>query len=147
MSNFNVIISTPIIDFKQDKIIRATIQTESGVIEILPNHSQIISELEVSYVDLFNENNELAEYFINGGSMTFQNNILVITSADSVLIDKTKNPSWLGSLKDKRIKLQNQIKQALSYSAYNQKVDNLSFDYLIAEERLAKIELMRSLLK
>jgi F0F1-type ATP synthase epsilon subunit len=147
VSNFNVIISTPTIDFKQEQISRVQIQTESGVIEILPEHSQIISELEVSYLDLFDKDNNLIEYFINGGSMVFQNNTLLITSADSILINKEDNPMWLNNLKDKRTKLQNQINQALSYNSYNQKTDDLSFDYLIAEERLAKIELMRSLLK
>lgn len=147
MSTFNVTITTPVINFEQFKITRAEIQTESGVIEILPEHSQIISELEVSYVDLFDQNNKLIEFFVNGGSLLFINNTLKITSADALLIDKSENPDWLNNLKDKRTKLQESIAKALSYNTYNQKVDDLSFDYLVAEERLAKIEFMRGLLK
>lgn len=147
MTFFKVFLNSPSKSIVLNKVRKTTIQTQSGIIELLPNHSKLLSQITISYLDVFLEdtNNQSQSYFINGGILMFDKE-LHITSSEIVLADHF-DKGWLESLRIKKIKIKEQIQKAMDQSQYYNQTEAVDIKFLLAEERLAKIQFFGELLK
>ena len=65
-----------------------TLPTSTGQITILPDHSDLITLLDMGQVFLKLVDNETKEMLINGGTASFANNELTILTEDGVASDE-----------------------------------------------------------
>lgn len=145
MSTFEVHLNSPTISFDLVEITKVDVQSESGAIEILPNHTKILTQISISYLDLYLAKGGIESYFVNGGVLIFDNSLKIVSSEIQLAskLDKT----WLETLKQKRQLVRTQTQKAKSFGQFFEAKEDVNLTYLLAEERLAKIQLFQELFK
>lgn len=88
MPNIKVKIISQTKELYNSDCISITLPTSTGQITILPNHSDLITLLDMGQVFLKLVNNETKEMLINGGTANFANNELTILTEDGVASDE-----------------------------------------------------------
>ncbi|MFA5776244.1 MAG: ATP synthase F1 subunit epsilon [Patescibacteria group bacterium] len=104
-----------------------TLPTSTGQITILPNHSNLITLLDMGQVFLKPVNNDIKEMLINGGTASFANNKLTILAEDGVASDEL---------------VKEEIEEALK-NAKGHKSSNLDPTELIQLEKQLRFEMFK----
>lgn len=139
----NLKIQTPVSQLLDESVKSVTLSTESGNIQILAGHQNLLSKLTVGLVIVVTENTGQRSFLLNAGLVRVQNDIVEISSVDGYEI--TERKFVIDSYKDKMVQKSKSINIAIEHALNNQEYYVQS--YLFDEERLAKFELLQELIK
>lgn len=136
--------SNSVINYDAQKVL---LVGDEGLIEILPNHSDILLKLYVSVVKITTIENQVLLFFVNGGLVEVKSGNMEIISPLIVLIkDKFAATEYFKIFKEKsQIMKQLTEKATNSQNFYEQQTTD-EF-YLFEEERLAKFEIFNEIIK
>ena len=132
--------------FEGDSV-QVTTTAFDGLLTFLADHESLVTRLEVSLLTITFEHEKVKNFVINGGLASFKNNILLINTIEAQEIDR-KAPDlklFPKAIEAKNQEVQKQIEEALKLGGYYQ--PDLLTTSLLAEERLAKLELLREVLR
>lgn len=137
-------IQTPTGKLFENEIASTLLVTESGVIQVLPRHQDLLSKLKVGLVKVVLAAGGEKSFLLNAGLVRVQKDAVEITSVDGYEIVGNKTPleSYKEKMSQKNKSIDEAIKNALKNSEYY-----VQTSYLFEEERLAKFELLQELIK
>ena len=148
MSNFLLQINTPDSNLFDGQVNSVILNTTSGQTTYLDDHWDSVVQLEVAMIEITDDNSEIHKYAINGGVATFGDNKLTVSTIEGVEIigRKPDLQAFPKSLDLKQAQVQSEINKALeSAGFFEENKDNLSA--LVAEERLAKVQVLNEILR
>lgn len=120
---------------------------DEGLIEILPNHSDILLKLDVSIIKITLDNNQSVIFFSNGGLIKVKDGDLEISSSTLIKIEsKSEVSKYYSVFKEKSENMKQTINKAISNSGFYEASSDDEF-YLFEEERLAKFQVFNELIK
>jgi F-type H+-transporting ATPase subunit epsilon len=128
MSNaFKVKIISQIKTLYDAECVSVTLPASTGQITVLPNHSKLITLLEMGQVLIKTSDNDTKRMLVDGGSASFANNELTILTEDGVASDEL---------------VKDEIEEALK-NAREQKSSNLDPAELIQLEKQLRFEMFK----
>jgi F0F1-type ATP synthase epsilon subunit len=149
MPTFTLKIVSPDLTVYQGQVDEVVMTTRSGQQAILSNHWDSIMELEVGFVSIFvSGQNEPTRIAVNGGTATFQSNILNISTIEAEEIKGRKADLKLfpNSILEKDTEVKAAIQKALEQGGVYD-ADKNAISSLLSEERMAKVQLLQEMLK
>ncbi|GAB4148156.1 MAG: hypothetical protein OHK0017_10680 [Patescibacteria group bacterium] len=123
------------------------VPAQDGLMTILSNHMALTSQLDIGLVRIRIEGDRrLNLVAINGGTFTFRDNLLSISTVDALLIDRREKDSEIfpRAIQAKNSQIEQQIEEALKAGGYYEPDQTVAS--LLAEERIAKFEILKDLL-
>ncbi|GEM_PF-3746361 len=120
------------IEKEEDGIKSLLIDTESGQIQILENHANLVSLLSVGIATIEKENGKKEELVVNGGILSVSNNLITVIT-DEVAIDsglvESEILEAISKAKDKTLS---------SKTFENEDSRNRALAFMMAKMKLAK---------
>jgi F-type H+-transporting ATPase subunit epsilon len=149
MNTFYLQLQTPDKIVFDEKVVGVTSTAYDGVMTVLGDHQNIVTRLEVCVVKIDFEDGKSKQVAINGGTMSFRDNTLLISTIEAQEIDSSVKDTkavemFPKSMSIKNEDIQKQVDDALKLGGYYQ--PDQSTTSLLAEERLAKMEMLRELI-
>jgi F0F1-type ATP synthase epsilon subunit len=146
---FNLKIVSPDLTVYEGQVTEAVMTTTSGQQSILSNHWDSIMELEVGFISVFVNGDEVdpIRVAINAGVATFQNNTLLISTIEGEILNGRKPDLKLfpNSIVQKDEAVEAEIQKALQQGGVY-KSDVAAFNSLMSEERMAKVQLLQEMI-
>ena len=150
MSLFKLIINSPDDTIYTGQIQEATLTTQNGMQSYLSNHWDSVAELEVGVIYVYPVigQRDPIKVAVNGGFATFQDNILTISTTEAEILNGRKPNLKLfpASVSAKESGIQDEITQALKLGGVYIE-DKSAIATLLAEERMAKVQLLNEVTK
>ncbi len=146
MSKFLLKIQTPEGITLQQDVDQVLISTGAGQMTILADHVAVTVDLEIGLMVAITQGEKPTRIVINGGTLSFENNILHILTVDAQIIEnKIKDATiFPAMIEAKNNKIEQEIQKALEAGGYY--TPDMSTVFLLAEERLSKYELLKELM-
>ena len=121
-------------------------QAVDGLVTILPEHMPFVTHLDVGIVTVFiPQEKKPLRFAVNGGTMSFRDGELRLSTIEALEIGrKEKDSLFAMALEAKNSAVESEIEAALKAGGYY--VSDTTTTYLLAEERLAKYELLKTFL-
>jgi F0F1-type ATP synthase epsilon subunit len=148
MPNLKLQINTPDASLYSGETSQVTLPTTSGQQAFLANHWDSIVQLEVGIIELLDSENTRTRFAINGGVATFKNNTLIINTIEGEAIRGRKPDlkAFPNTLKLKAAEVQEKINQALKEAGiFDENKEYINS--LMAEERIAKVQLLNEIIR
>jgi F0F1-type ATP synthase epsilon subunit len=148
MPNFRLQINTPDELVFDNEVESISLVTSQGQMTYLAQHWDSIAQLEVGTVEI-KFGNQTEVYAINGGVATFKDNEMVISTIESqkILGRKPDLTLFPKSIALKKAKIQEDIQKALEEGGEYTQQELEQTSSLLAEERLAKVQILNEILK
>ena len=147
MSKFLIKIETPLGVVLEQEVDQALVNTGAGQMTLLADHIPVTVDMEIGQITTFVTGaHKPTRIVVNGGTLSFENNVLHILTVDAQVIENKIKDTTLfpAMIEAKNNKIDEEIEKALQAGGYY--TPDLSTVYLLDEERLSKYELLKELL-